>query len=183
MTLRVLKRSNHNKMPRKLDNTTNKYIEFWSNDDDFGLRLPVNSLNQMIKYCIKCYPNETGGILIGSYNRSRDCAIIENISGPPKDSKHKKSWFKRGIHGLQKKLEKYWKINKFYLGEWHFHPNGEPFPSDPDTIQLKKIAESNNNSCSEPILIIIGGNPNNSPRIRTYIFPRNLIWREMYNSK
>lgn len=180
MTFRVLKRSSLNNMPRKQDNSTNKYVEFWSKDDDFGLRLSANCLNQMIKYCAKSYPRETGGILIGSYNKSRDCAIVGSITGPPKDSKQGRVWFKRGIHGLQKRLEKHWKNNKFYLGEWHFHPDGEPFPSETDKNQLKKIAESGN-SCYEPILIIIGGHPQNVPKLKVFVFPRNSVWQELFS--
>ena len=52
-----------------------------------------------------------------------------------------------------------WKNQEFYIGEWHFHPNGTTTPSPQDFTQLSEISESNRYNCPEPIMIIVAGTP------------------------
>lgn len=163
----------------KNSRSINKYLEFWSKDNNFGLRISNSNLKKIINFCEKSFPTETGGILIGSYTKSLDCAVIETITGPPKDSKSSSNWFKRGVRGLKKLLETYWKNNHFYIGEWHFHPCGEPFPSKTDQNQLKVIGKSKDYDCSAPILIIIGGKSPHNWEIRTFVFPCDLDFHEL----
>jgi integrative and conjugative element protein (TIGR02256 family) len=155
------------------------HLEFWSKDDYFGLRIPKERIEEMLKYCLVAAPNETGGIIVGKYTKPLDCAFVEKIVGPPKDSKFGRTWFNRGIDGLQDTLNKLWKRNQFYIGEWHFHPNGEPSPSDKDKTQLKTISKSEDYNCLAPILIIIGGNLPDCWNIRTFVFPRDDNFQEL----
>ena len=158
----------------------NEYLELWSKDDTFGLRMSNLNLEKMLNFCEKSFPNETGGILIGNYTKSLDCAVIETITGPPKDSQRGRTWFKRGIKGLSKILEKYWKRNRFYIGEWHYHPDGAPFPSNKDKNQLRSICLSKDYDCSAPILIIVGGKLPSDWSIKAYVFPRQANLQELF---
>lgn len=166
------------------NNTYTDYecLEFWCKDDTFGLRMDDLNLKKMLKLCEESYPNETGGILIGNYTNALDCAVIETITGPPRDSQRGRTWFKRGIKGLGKILEKYWKRNRFYIGEWHYHPDGEPFPSNKDKNQLKAICLSEDYDCSAPILVIVGGRLPSDWSIKAYVFPRQTNFQELYNN-
>lgn len=166
-------------MPKN-NRSDNKYLEFWSKDDAFGLRMSNSNLEKMLAHCGKSFPDETGGILVGSYTKSLDCAVIEIITGPPKDSQKGRTWFKRGVKGLQEILENYWKGNRFYIGEWHFHPDSDPSPSDKDKNQLKAICKSKEYDCSAPILVIVGGSPPNDWDIRTFVFPRGKDSKELF---
>ena len=166
-------------MPKNI-RSADKYLEFWSKDDTFGLRMSKSNLNQMFRHCKKSFPDETGGILIGNYTKSLDCAAIETITGPPKDSKRGRTWFKRGVQGLREIVEKYWKHNRFYIGEWHFHPEGEPSPSNTDKNQLETICKSKDYDCSAPILVIVGGKPPEMWNIRTFVFPRGGDSKELF---
>lgn len=156
------------------------YLEFWSRDDNFGLRIPKDQVEEMLKFCHKAVPNETGGIIIGKYTKPLDCAVVEKVTGPPKDSKYGRTWFKRGVEGLQDILNNFWKRNQFYIGEWHFHPNGEPSPSDKDKLQLKTISKLEDYNCLAPVLIIIGGNLPDSWSIRTFVFPKETTYQELF---
>lgn len=158
----------------------NKCLEFWSKDDIFGLRISYSDLENMLECCRKSFPDETGGILVGSYTKSLDCAVVESITGPPRDSQRGRTWFKRGIKGLQKILKNYWKRNRFYIGEWHFHPNGEPSPSNTDKNQLKIICESKDYDCSAPVLVILGGNLPDDWKIRAFVSPRDGNFQELF---
>ena len=132
--------------------------EFWSTDHRFGLRLGSPHITSIINECTKSYPNETGGILVGFYNKNLDCAEVTKVFFEPRDSRRGKTWFVRGVYGLQHKLNKLWLRQKgYYLGEWHFHPRGTAIPSPDDINQMFDIAASSKTHCPEPILLIFAG--------------------------
>ena len=146
--------------------------EAWSEDSKYGLRIPSQVLEKMFKLCRKAKNTETGGIIVGYYNRKRDCAIVTDCSGPPKDSKRGKNYFHRGIQGLQDLIDKLWYLGhrRYYLGEWHFHPFGNPRPSDIDEKQIEENSENKSYKCPEPLMIIIGGNPNGKLICNSFVY-------------
>jgi integrative and conjugative element protein (TIGR02256 family) len=99
---------------------------------------------------------ETGGILIGYYSPGRDRAIVTEVSGAPSDSKSTRASFIRGIRGLQKLINAAWKRHRYYLGEWHLHPNSSPRPSSTDIGQMQDFAADPKRNCSQPVLIVVG---------------------------
>lgn len=113
--------------------------------------------SKLLSLCNKKYPYETGGILIGNYSNNCNTANILDVSAPPIDSKHQYYNFQRGVKGLKSILDKMWKNNEYYLGEWHYHPNSTSNPSGTDIIQMYNLASNSKLCCPEPILIIIGG--------------------------
>lgn len=148
------------------------FFEFWSTDHRFGLRLDLSCINRMTLQCTKSYPNETGGILVGFYNKSLNCAEVTEQFFETVDSQKGKTWFVRGISGLQEKLNKLWLYQKgYYLGEWHFHPGGAPTPSQVDINQMLAISLSSKTHCPEPILLIFSGKSNfQEVSFKTYVF-------------
>lgn len=126
---------------------------------DFDVRviLEQQHIDSMVSYILTAGINETGGILLGQY-LDTTTATISKIIGPTSDSKSGRYWFVRGVKGLSTLLSKAWKKNEYYLGEWHYHPNGTITPSSQDLVQIKKIAKSNDYKCPEPIMVIIAGN-------------------------
>jgi integrative and conjugative element protein (TIGR02256 family) len=150
-------------------------MEFWSADHRFGLKLKASHLAGILSICQKAAPSETGGILVGQYTARLDCALITSFSGEPPDSAHGKTWFQRGVLGLQNWLDRLWeKRMGYYLGEWHFHPYATPEPSLDDIRQMEEFAVAPNLHCPEPILLIIGGNPSVAELVRLngFVFPR-----------
>lgn len=102
-------------------------------------------------------------------------AIISLASGPPSDSTAGRTWFVRGINGLGRMLDKCFKsAGSYYLGEWHFHPFASPSPSSQDIQQMLTIAKDKKYNCPEPIMIILGGDPNtNSNALYVCLFLRS----------
>lgn len=149
-------------------------FEAWSLDKKYGLRIPTKVIQKMLNLCLISGRKETGGILIGYYNRRHDCAIAIDCSAPPVDSKFGKNYFYRGVHGLQKLLKKLWNLThrRYYLGEWHFHPFGVPEPSEVDIGQLKNNAENPSYHCPEPVMFIVGGNPNKEWMCKSLVYHR-----------
>ena len=146
---------------------------FWSADQRFGLRISSTLLEKMCSLCSASFPNETGGILAGRYTAARDCALISEVTPPPKDSVHRPTTFVRGTRGLKSFLDKlYQSKGEYYIGEWHFHPNAAPLVSGVDHDQMIRISESPTVNCAEPILIIIGGGPDGDWETAVYVYPR-----------
>jgi integrative and conjugative element protein (TIGR02256 family) len=149
-------------------------VEFWSKDNRFGLRIFASEMNLLLDFCEKSGLVETGGILIGKYTSAHDCAVVSEVTPPPLDSKRGRFWFKRGVRGLRNKLKTLWdEKSVYYLGEWHFHPEGAPDPSETDFNSLKGISESSKYNCPEPLLIIIGGSFPENWNIRVFVFLQN----------
>lgn len=86
-------------------------------------------------------PNETGGVLIGSYDTDRKIVfVIDTIPAPP-DSVEWPTVFIRGSEGLRKGVERVRQITKNqldYVGEWHSHPDG--IGSKPSTDDMKAFS-------------------------------------------
>jgi integrative and conjugative element protein (TIGR02256 family) len=159
-------------------------LEFWSSNYQFGIKIKQHYIDDIIRTCAKSSPNETGGIIIGFYNTNLDCAIITQLTKPTNDSKYGRTWFYRGIQGLQEKLNELWHSHKhYYLGEWHFHPFGVPQPSKIDVDQMNAIATSSAYKCPEPVLLIISGDPKADWEMKLYIFKRKHELIELYKAR
>ena len=150
--------------------------EYWSTDRKFGLRIRDTEVQKFMGHCKQAGDRETGGILVGFYTETHDCAIVTDLCGPPSDSRSGKTWFRRGVHGLQGWLQQLWTDKRFYLGEWHFHPHSRAVPSKVDCDQLEEIARSGQYNCPEPVLLLIGGGPPQRWEMAAYVFPKMQPW-------
>ncbi|MGL6015028.1 MAG: Mov34/MPN/PAD-1 family protein, partial [Selenomonadaceae bacterium] len=131
-------------------------------------------VQNLIDFCINSSSHETGGILIGQYTENKMKAVVTKVIDAPADSIRQKYHFKRGIVGLQPLLNKLWKKNEYYLGEWHFHPFSASNPSGTDDFQMFKFADDPRLNCPEPILLILGGNPNKSFDINVLLYKNKM---------
>jgi integrative and conjugative element protein (TIGR02256 family) len=154
------------------------FIEYWSTDHRFGLMVSVIDIDRLIRACTRSYPNETGGIIIGFYNETLDCATITEIVFETPDSKKGRTWFFRGIKGIQDNIHKLWSTERmYYLGEWHFHPGGTSIPSRVDINQMLEIASASNTHCPEPILFLFSGTKSADTVIyRPYVFSKGKMF-------
>lgn len=80
--------------------------------------------------------NETGGVLLGTYDLVRNVVHIVAALPAPPDSKQAPTYFIRGIKDLKPRIERLADASAgrlHYIGEWHSHPGGVPArPSDDD---------------------------------------------------
>lgn len=101
---------------------------------------------------------ETGGILLGKFNRESKSIEISEIY-ELKINFFSKVLYKRCAKKAQKIINKRWKetqgtIN--YIGEWHTHPNMLALPSKIDINSLKEINEKVKKILPGTILMIAG---------------------------
>jgi len=146
-------------------------MDFWTEDKKIGIKISKYIIQNLFSKCRKSKDIETGGILLGYYCMNYTCAIIEEITDSPEDSKKGRAYFIRGVKGLQKIIDKFWKNNKiYYLGEWHYHPADSRRLSGTDINQIKAITDSNQYNCPEPICIIVSKKNNSEYNIDCYLY-------------
>lgn len=88
--------------------------------------------------------NETGGCLLGCYDKDRKYIYVIYQINEPKDSKCSPCSFVRGCDGLADSIaEVQAKTGNqvCYLGEWHSHPGGSASPSATDKDQFRVMSE------------------------------------------
>jgi ThiF family/Prokaryotic homologs of the JAB domain len=108
-------------------------------------------------------PNETGGILIGSFDLQRKIVYILDLLLSPPDSTEWPTVYIRGCKGLTKQVSDIEKITAGmvgYVGEWHSHPrNCGCLPSGDDRKAFRWLAR-HRNSAGFPALMLIAGDQN-----------------------
>jgi integrative and conjugative element protein (TIGR02256 family) len=132
-------------------------FEFWSEDRRFGLLVPGNLLEELYSRCKAAGRTETGSILVGHYRRGNTLAVVTDLPETPPDSIAGATYFDRGTRGLRRLLKRLWRKERYYLGEWHYHPGAAAHASPQDHRQMREAATSDRYHCPEPVLMIIGG--------------------------
>ena len=87
----------------------------------------------------KKLPNETGGVLVGSYDMQRKIVYVADCLPSPPDSEEWPTLYIRGCQGLRSQIEKIQQItvNELqYIGEWHSHPPGCSVKPSQDDLQV-----------------------------------------------
>ena len=105
-------------------------------------------------------PNETGGALVGSRDRSRKILYVVDALPSPPDSEELKTSYIRGTKGLSEEVERIVHItssNLDYIGEWHSHPDGNKVePSANDEKLLNWIRAGMEENGETGLMCIIG---------------------------
>ena len=152
-----------------------------SDDGKFQVILPGDVERKVLRLCAEARGRETGGVLVGNYTPDRATAIITDATPPPRDSDAGRTWFNRGVAGLQRLFVRLWsKPNReYYIGEWHHHPTNTIAMSTDDVRQMKNISEDENYRCPEPVLIIVGVNRYSRWNGRIFLFPQGEKYVEL----
>ena len=113
--------------------------------DDIRVSVSTAALRTMFSGRTGAGDRETGGILVGSWDRQRDAFYIVAALDPPPDSVSSRTGFVRGNDGVYATLdeiERRTAANLTYVGEWHSHPpDFGTAPSGDDRILLEWIGE------------------------------------------
>lgn len=90
-------------------------------------------------------PNETGGILLGSYDMQRKIVYVVDTITSPADSEEYPTVYIRGSRGLIQAVEEAKHAtheNLVYVGEWHSHPTGcGCYPSSDDAKAFSYLSK------------------------------------------
>ncbi len=113
-------------------------------------------ISKIEQIALEHYPNEFGGFLIGYYSEDLKTLIITDLL-IPNEYKSYRTLFERGTKGISEKLIELFKLKekRYYVGEWHSHPNASSRFSSTDLNAMKNIAKSESVRIENPILLIV----------------------------
>ena len=110
-------------------------------------------------------PNETGGVLLGTYDMERRLVFVTDIIGSPEDSHEYPTAYIRGIKNLDQELNHIKTVTAGglqYIGEWHSHPEGYGPQMSADDIILFHWLNENMYKEGLPALMVIAGENRNA---------------------
>ncbi len=114
----------------------------------------------MATYRRERLPNETGGVLLGTFDMSRRVALVSIALPSPDDSKEWPIVYIRGSAGLRgavSRAEVTTGGGLEYLGEWHSHPKGaNAAASKDDRKALKLLSEVMAEDARPAVMMIVG---------------------------
>ncbi len=104
-------------------------------------------------------PNETGGILLGSFDIERKMIYVVDTIPSPIDSEERHTLYIRGREGLQEQLElarqqTFQQLE--YVGEWHSHPDGVDCLPSRDDLNVLSWLTSHMDADGVPGVMLIG---------------------------
>lgn len=130
------------------------------------LKIIVNDkiLDDIRKYYCLNTNYETGGILLGKFNKENRVVEITEVH-ELKTNFFSRILYKRSGRKAQKIINRRWHetngvIN--YIGEWHTHPNMQAVPSSTDISSLNEILKRIKGVLPGTILIIVKRESNKS---------------------
>lgn len=132
-------------------------IKFYQNVLNLTLTVESSVLDTIEQYSRAHYPNEFGGILMGSYLNNYIDLVISDIIVPD-NYKSSRTNFEPDHKELNKRTKEYYNHynNKvIYVGDWHSHPNGSNQFSQPDFYAIRDVAKSEKVNIKNPILLIV----------------------------
>jgi len=110
-------------------------------------------------------PNETGGVLVGSFDlNNRIVYIVDTVPSPP-DSEEWPTLYIRGCQGLKKELDNIYEMTSGmleYIGEWHSHPEMSPTSPSDDDLEVFAWLTDLMDSDGLPALMMIVGQKGNA---------------------
>lgn len=132
---------------------------FCNNKNKYGVEISKSAYDFMIKECAESKKIETGGILIGYKDDDSNKVYVSKSTGPGPSpgAVRKREYFERNVEFCQKIVDdQYEKSNgkSVYVGEWHYHPNINNYPSTLDLQSISEIAVSDNYVTDNPVMII-----------------------------
>jgi integrative and conjugative element protein (TIGR02256 family) len=105
-------------------------------------------------------PEETGGVLLGTWDLVHHIVYVADTIAAPPDSRKRATSFIRGCEALLGRVMHSGRATNGmlqYLGEWHSHPDGfTTTPSEDDRKVFDWIAERTTEDGYQPVMAIVG---------------------------
>lgn len=117
---------------------------------DFQFEIPQRFIDQMIDIAKQYHPNETCGIIMGSYIANKSIALATSLINKSRDNKPHSCQFHSDC---QKDADKIWDITdkkEYIIGDWHSHPGLPARPSVKDDENVFK------GDINETVIVIVG---------------------------
>lgn len=121
--------------------------------------ISTSDLGQIVAEAERAWSDETGGILMG-YVDAAGTPVVTDVIGPGPAATHAPTGFVPDSPWQQRQVDVVYERSGrryTYLGDWHTHPGGVPFPSWRDLRTLRRIATFGPARVAAPVMLIVGG--------------------------
>ncbi|MEZ4750946.1 MAG: Mov34/MPN/PAD-1 family protein [Bdellovibrionota bacterium] len=129
---------------------------------DWEIRTDQVFLDKVFAQRVARLPNETGGVLVGSFDNDRKLIYVVDMLPSPPDSIEWPTSYIRGYAGLRDQITSIQRrtlSNLSYVGEWHSHPQSHPSNASADDLAALTILADNMKAESLPaVMLIVGEN-------------------------
>jgi integrative and conjugative element protein (TIGR02256 family) len=154
----VIYQSNPNNITvNRIDIELYPVLEF---NNKWKIKTDNKCLDKIFHHRSNKLPNETGGILIGSFDIQRKIIYVIDTILAPSDSKEWPTVYIRGCQGLKQKVDEIMNITNgmlIYVGEWHSHPDGYSCDLSDDDKKALALLSSQMIIDGYPSLMLITG--------------------------
>jgi hypothetical protein len=134
------------------------------------VRITEHAISLMDEFRTSKLPNETGGILLGTFDIPGKRIYVVSVLPSPPDSIEWPTVYKRGFEGLRLQTELIHQQtggNLGYVGEWHSHPRGaSAHPSALDEKAHDWLTAEMQNTGHPGLMLIKGDSPLPNPLIK-----------------
>jgi integrative and conjugative element protein (TIGR02256 family) len=128
--------------------------------------IDVSALSAIEREASRCFPLETGGLLIGYVNDAQ--IVITTAIGPGPHAVHRRYSFAPDAAYQEGELARHYSESArthTYLGDWHTHPNGMCALSQRDRRTLARIAGYTDARIRDPVMLLLAGGPDRWQRV------------------
>ncbi len=141
----------------------------------YSVSVRKHCLMQMLSMAQEHQPVEIGSSLFGCYSSDGMRAVVLDPTPVPPDSRSSACSFVRGVVGLTEFFRELFtrsRGRRYYVGEWHSHPNISPQASSMDWERQREIATDPTMQCAECILMVLGGDLEREPQLGVFVYSR-----------
>jgi integrative and conjugative element protein (TIGR02256 family) len=97
---------------------------------------------------------EIGGQLFGEFIRNEIRVI--RATGPNSADRHGGTWFKPNLGEHNIEIKRLFEQKLHFVGDWHTHPEPEPFPSSWDLESMEDCFRKSHHELKAFLMVIIG---------------------------
>lgn len=143
--------------------------------NDLRIVIKKSLITKIGRIAVQHFPNEFGGFLIGRYSLDFKTVEIEDYILPIK-YKGTPTTFQRSTDGIEDLfIKEYNTYNRYYIGEWHSHPNGSTIYSQTDLNAMIETVNCTTVSIKNPILLILNINNKNLNDFTFYCYSNKTL--------
>jgi predicted acylesterase/phospholipase RssA len=124
--------------------------------------------------------SETGGVVFGERDAACGVTWVDEVIGPPPDSRCSPEEFVCGTQGVTDYCEEKHRRGRGsleYLGMWHTHPTQAPIFSATDLIGMPDLLDASSSPLAQSLLLIVGHVVPGPPALGAFVFERSELER------